>query len=277
MKKYNLGHYNQLVILEFGLHGALLDGGDEKILMPKKYVPEGAKVGDEVEVFVYLDQEDRLVATTETALAEVGQYAFLRVAWVNKYGAFLNWGLTKDLFVPYSEQNRKMVKDAAYLVYIYIDDKTGRIVATAKLDRYVQLTTDAYEAGQKVSIQVWKQTEMGFKVIVDNCCAGLVYKNEVFRPLHIGDTMTAIVKTVRPDGRLDIALQNSGKQHVDDFSEQLVVALQDAGGFLPVGDSTSPEEIYERFAVSKKTFKKVVGTLYKQRIITIEDDGVRLL
>ncbi len=277
MKNYKIGHYNRLPVLEPCDHGVYLDGGEEKILMPQKYVPESVKVGDVVEVFVYLDQNDRLVATTEHALAEVGQFAFLKVAWVNKYGAFLHWGLMKDLFVPFKEQNKAMVKDKNYLVYIYVDDMTGRIVATAKLDKFVQLTTDVYHDGDNVNIIVWKQTEMGFKVIVDNTYAGLVYKNEIFQPIHIGDQLKAIIKTVRPDGRLDVALQSDGKVHIDDFSEKLLAKLKQEGGFLPVGDKTSPEEIYAQFSVSKKTFKKAIGALYKQHLIILENDGIKLL
>ena len=278
MKKYELGRYNTLSIVEFGEHGALLDGGDRNILMPKKYVESSWKPGDEVRVFVYLDQEERLVATTETALAKVGDFAFLKVAWTNKYGAFLDWGLNKDIFVPFKEQGKKMMKDHSYLVYIYIDDQTGRIVATTKLDRYINYETDGvYQEGQTVGITVWKQTDIGFKVIVDNQYAGLVYKNELFRPLQTGDRMEAYIKNVRTDGRLDISLQRSGKEHVMDLAEQILQALRAEGGFLPLPDSSTPEEIAEHFPVSKKAYKKAIGALYKKRIIAIEEDGIRLL
>ncbi|MDD7250502.1 MAG: S1-like domain-containing RNA-binding protein [Prevotellaceae bacterium] len=272
-----IGHYNTLRITGFTSHGALLDGDGETILMPRKYVTPELQTGDEVRVFVYLDQDDRLVATLEQPRGEVGQFCFLRVAWVNKYGAFLDWGLTKDLFVPYREQWRRMVKDASYLVYIYIDDKTGRIVASSKLDKFVQTQTDGYRVGQAVKVVVWKQTPMGFKVIVDGKYAGLVYRNEIFQPLHIGDKLDAYVKSVRPDGKLDIVLQTDGKRHVDDFAQQLFEALRQAGGFLPVGDATPADEIYSRFEVSKKTFKRAVGSLYKQGVITISDEGIRLV
>ena len=273
---YSLGRYNTLKILRFGIHGAQLDGGSEEILMPQKYVKREWKEGDEVRVFVYLDQDDRPVATTEDAKAEVGQFAFLRVAWVNKYGAFLDWGLTKDLFVPYREQSRPMVKDASYLVYIYLDEKTERIVATNKLDRYLKNTTQEFEEGQKVNVRIWKQTDLGFKVIVNDICEGLVYRNEVFQPLHIGDRLEAYVKTVRADGHLDIVLQNDGKHHVDDFAQRLFDALKEAGGFLPMGDNTSPDDIYNRFGVSKKTFKRSLGALYKQKVVEILPDGIKL-
>lgn len=277
MEKYKIGHYNQLEILELGEHGAYLDGGEEKILMPKKFIPENARPGDTASVFVYLDQDNRLVATTEQALAEVGQFAYLKVAWVNQYGAFLSWGLTKDLFVPFKEQNKKMEKDRSYLVYIYIDDMTKRIVASAKLDKFVEVSCDKYNTGDSVKVIVWKQTELGYKVIVDNTYAGLLYKNEIFQQLHIGEQLDAVIKSVRPDGRLDVALQRDGKFHVDESSEKILAALREAGGFLPYGDKTSPEEIYRQFGISKKTFKKSVGALYKKQLLSIEEKGIKLL
>lgn len=277
MEKYKIGHYNQLEISELGEHGAYLDGGEEKILMPKKFIPENARPGDTVSVFVYLDQDNRLVATTEQALAEVGQFAYLKVAWVNQYGAFLSWGLTKDLFVPFKEQNKKMEKDRSYLVYIYIDDMTKRIVASAKLDKFVEVSCDKYNTGDSVKVIVWKQTELGYKVIVDNTYAGLLYKNEIFQQLHIGEQLDAVIKSVRPDGRLDVALQRDGKFHVDESSEKILAALREAGGFLPYGDKTSPEEIYRQFGISKKTFKKSVGALYKKQLLSIEEKGIKLL
>lgn len=279
MKLYTLGHYNTLRIKEFCEHGILLDAGDgETILMPRKYVEDHLRLGDEVKVFIYLDQEDRLVATTEQALAEVGEFAFLRVSWTNRYGAFLNWGLTKDLFVPFREQRRRMVKDAAYMVYIYIDERTRRIVATTRLDGYVQMEAEGYHAGQEVSIQIWKPTDIGYKVIVDGRYGGLVYRNEVFRLVHVGDKMKAIVKNVRPDGRLDIALQKSGAALVEDFSQQLLKALQEAQEhFLPFTDKSPSDEIITQFSVSKKTFKKAVGALYKHHLIVLEEEGIRLV
>ena len=277
MNSFKVGRYNQLPILEFSPHGAYLDGGEKKILMPKKYVADNLEEGDLVNVFVYYDQDDRLVATTEQPLAEVGQFATLKVAWVNRYGAFLDWGVTKDLFVPFKEQYRKMEKGKSYLVYIYIDDKTGRLVATSKLDKFLQVESQGYHKGQEVNIIVWKQTEMGFKVIVDGVYVGLIYRNEIFQPLYVGEHLNAIIKNVRPDGRLDVALQCDGFVHVDDFSERLLTMLKSSEGFLPVGDKTSPEEIYHLFSVSKKTFKKAVGKLYKQKKISIETEGIRLL
>lgn len=271
----NPGHFNRLRIVRFTDHGAILDGGKVEILMPKSYVEPEMHVGDEVEVFVYFDQSDRLVATRERPLAEVGDFAFLQTAWTNRFGAFMDWGLMKDLFVPFSEQGKTFVKGRSYWVYIYIDDRTGRIVGTSKLDRYLSIDYPQLATGQEVEILVWKQTDLGYKVIVENQFEGLVYRNETFAPIRIGDKLKAVVKNVRPDGKIDIALQHSGKKLIDGFAQALMHELYEAGGFLPYGDHSPAEEIASRFHVSKKTFKKTVGTLYKQRAIEIGEDGIR--
>lgn len=272
-----IGHYHTLKIIRFTDHGAMLDGGDCEILMPKSYTTEDMHPDDEVRVFVYLDQSDRLVATTEQPLAEVGEFAYLRVAWTNKFGAFMNWGLMKDLFVPFSEQRHHFEQGRNYIVYIYVDDKTGRIVGTSKLDRCFSEEQPQLSEGDEVNVLIWKETDLGFKVIVDNAFEGLIYKNEIFRPIHIGDRMEAVVKALRPDGKLDIALQNAGRKLVDDVAEKILAALREADGFLPVGDHTSPEEIAARFQTSKKAFKRTVGALYRHHVVTIDEDGIRLV
>jgi predicted RNA-binding protein (virulence factor B family) len=255
-----------------------LDGGRVgEILMPNAYLERGVRVGDQVNVFVYLDQEERLVATTESPLARVGDFAWLRVAWVNEYGAFLDWGLMKDLFVPFREQKMRMEKDRYYLVYIYIDEDTRRIVGTAKVERWLQPAPAAeYHRGRQVELLVQQKTELGFKVIVDNAYSGLVYRDQVFEEPHAGDRLTGSVVNVRPDGKLDVSLQRLGKQRFQDFAEVLLEELQTAGGFLPYTDKSDSSEIAERFGVSKKTFKRAVGTLYKNRNIVLEEKGIRL-
>ncbi|MDD4759265.1 MAG: S1-like domain-containing RNA-binding protein [Bacteroidaceae bacterium] len=272
-----IGHHHSLKIVRFTDHGAILDGGDSEILMPKKYTTEDMRPGDEVNVFVYLDQSDRLVATKEEPLAEVGEFAYLRVAWTNRFGAFMNWGLMKDLFVPFSQQRHHFEQDRSYIVYIYVDDKTGRIVGTSKLDRCFSEEQPDLEEGQEVNVLIWKETDLGYKVIVNNAFEGLIYKNEIFCPIHIGDKMEAVVKTLRPDGKIDIALQSAGRKLVDDVAEKILTALRDADGFLPYGDHSTPEEIAEHFQVSKKAFKRTVGALYRDHVISIEDDGIRLV
>lgn len=272
-----LGDYNTLRITRFTDHGAYLDGGDlGEILMPKAYVKREMRPGTEVNVFVYLDQSERLVGTLETPLARVGDFAFLQVAWVNEYGAFLDWGLMKDLFVPFREQKMPMQQGRSYLVYIHIDEETQRIVATAKVERYLQpARTSDYHRGQEIEIIVQQKTPLGFKVIADNRCAGLIYDNQIFETEpHAGDVLSATVVNVRPDGKLDLSLQRIGKGRFRDFANLLLDELRDAGGSLPFTDHSDPDDIQERFGVSKKTFKRAVGTLYKNRKIIITDGGI---
>ena len=275
-RKLSLGRTNRLTVVRFAEHGAYLSGGPEDILLPTKLVPEGLKIGDEIDVFVYLDSEERLVATTETPLAQVGDFAWLQVAWVNNYGAFLNWGLLKDLFVPFREQKMKMQKDRSYLVHVHLDPETYRIMASAKVERYLSTDYPPYHGGDEVELLIWQKTDLGFKAIVDNKYAGLLFDDEIFRPLHSGDRVTAYVKQVRPDGKIDLSLQKKGQRAVVDFSDTLLQHLQTNGGRTPLGDKSPAEEIYAVFGVSKKVFKKAVGDLYKRHLITIEPDGLRL-
>lgn len=274
-----LGNWNDLTITRFTDHGAYLDGGEVgEILMPKSYVEDTMRPGDLVTVFVYLDQEERLVATTETPLARVGQFACLRVNWVNEYGAFLDWGLMKDLFVPFREQKRRMEMGRSYLVYIYVDEATQRIVGTAKVERYLRAAgPDEYRRGSEVEILVQQPTELGYKVIVDNACAGLVYHNQTYARLAPGERLRGFVSNVRPDGKLDISLQSLGTDRFRDFAEVLCEELEAAGGSLPFGDASSADDIAGRFGVSKKTFKRALGTLYKQGRVALQPEEVRLL
>ncbi len=274
-----LGDWNELKIKRFTEHGAQLDGGSVgKILMPARYVQRNMRPGQMVTVFVYLDQSDRLVATTETPLARVGDFAFLEVAWVNEHGAFLNWGLMKDLFVPFSEQKMRMEQGRSYLVHIHIDEETHRIVASAKVERYLQEPArKEYYRGRDVEVLLWHKTPLGFKVIVDNAYPGLIYDNQIYTELHSGERHIGQVITLREDGRMDVALGRIGKGRFRDFAEQLRDELAAApDGRLPFNDHSSAEEIAERFGVSKKTFKRAVGTLYRNREITIEESGIAL-
>lgn len=273
-----LGDWNTLRIVRFTDHGAYLDGGNvDEILMPRAYVTEEMRPDDEVTVFVYLDQAERLVATTETPLVRVGQFAFLRVAWVNEFGAFLDWGLMKDLFVPFSEQKRKMEIGEDYLVYVYVDEETQRIVASAKVERFMRPAPRDYHRDREVEILVQQKTPLGFKVIVDNAYAGMIYDNQIYTTPHAGDRFTAYVITCREDGKLDLSLQRLGKGRFRDFSDQLMDELKAEDGFLPYGDESSPDAIADRFGVSKKTFKRALGTLYRNHRITFVDGGIRLI
>ncbi len=274
--RLKLGGSNRLTVSRFTDHGAYLSGGPEDILLPRRYVSEQLKVGDEIDVFVYLDNEERLVATTETPRAQVGDFAWLEVAWVNNYGAFLDWGLMKDLFVPFREQKMKMQKGRSYLVHVHLDPETYRIVASAKVERYLSNDYPPYHGGDEVQLLIWQKTDLGFKAIVDNKYAGLLFDDEIFRYLHSGDRVTAYVKQVRPDGKIDLSLQKKGQKAVVDFSDTLLQHLQTNGGRTPLGDKSPAEEIYAVFGVSKKVFKKAVGDLYKRHLITIQPDGIAL-
>ena len=272
-----LGDYNNLKIVKRVSFGLYLDGDEDgEILLPAKYVPDGYDIGDIIKVFVYLDNEERLVATTEEPLAKVGDFALLRVAWTNDYGAFLDWGLLKDLFVPFSEQEGKMVKGNSYLVYVTIDRKSYRIYASARLDKFLSRTKPPYETDEEVDIIVWRRTDLGWKVIVNGNHSGLVFANEVFRDLKTGDRLKGYVKRVRTDGKIDIALQRHGVAGDDNFSMRLLSAIEAQRGFLPLNDNSSPDEIYSMLGMSKKAFKRAAGKLYKQRLIIIDDDGLRL-
>lgn len=274
--KLRLGQTNRLTVVRRAEQGLYLSGGPEDILLPNRYVPEGANVGDELDVFIYLDSEERLVATTETPLAQVGDFAWLEVAWVNQFGAFLDWGLMKDLFVPFSEQKMKMQKGRSYLVHIHLDPQTYRIVASAKIERYLSKDWPPYHGGDEVDALIWQKTDLGFKAIVNNQFAGLLFDDEIFRELHSGDRLRAFVKQVRPDGKIDLSLQRKGQKAVADFSDILLNHLRTNGGFSALGDKSPAEEIYALFGVSKKVFKKAVGDLYRRRLITIEDEGIRV-
>ena len=273
-----LGDYNRLKIIKEVDFGMYLDGGEAgEILLPTRYVPGHVAVGEELDVFLYLDQDERLIATTETPLARVGEFAWLEVSWVNEYGAFLNWGLMKDLFCPFREQKKKMEIGNHYLVYVYVDEQSFRIVASAKIERFLDKDFPPYQSGDAVSLLVQQKTELGFKVIVDNRFLGLVYQSQVFRPIHAGDHLTGYIQQVREDGKIDVSLQALGRKATLDFSETLLQYLQAHGGRCPLGDKSDAEDIKQAFLVSKKTFKRAVGDLYKRRLIIIENDGIKLV
>lgn len=275
----NIGQFNTLTITRFTDHGAYVDGGEVgEILVPKAYVTKSMRPGDTLELFVYLDQSERLVATTEQPLATVGDFAYLEVAWVNEYGAFLNWGVMKDLFVPFRQQKRTMEVGESYIVFVDIDEETGRLMATAKIDKHLRPAREHYyHRGEEVDLLVWQRTELGLKVIVDNCHAGLVYNDQLFAPEpKTGDRLRGTVVNVRPDGRIDVSLQRLGKSRFRDFAEVLYEELKAAPeGFLPFTDKSSSDDISARFGVSKKTFKRAVGTLYREKKIVLEEGGIR--
>lgn len=281
MKKILLGEKNTLRAMwrvDFGMY---LEGNEEgKILLPQRYVPEDLEVGDEIEVFVYLDNEERLVATTQEPKAMVGDFACLEVAWVNEYGAFLDWGLMKDLFCPFREQKKRMEKGKSYIVHVHLDEESYRIVASAKVEKYISpLPQDetAPKVGDAVSLLIWQKTDLGFKCIIDNKYAGLIYDKQVFRELHTGDRCEGYISNIRPDGKIDVELQKHGREHTEDFAETLLRYLQYCGGRCHLGDKSDAQDIYNQFHVSKKTYKRAIGDLYKRRLIAITENGIELI
>ena len=291
MKKILLGQKNLLKAawkVDFGMY---LEGDEEgKILLPTRYVPEDLEVGDEIEVFVYLDNEERRVATTLEPKAMVGDFAYLEVAWVNEFGAFLDWGLMKDLFCPFREQKKRMETGRSYIVHVHLDEESYRIMASAKVEKWLENDKLAktngksdeedgprLHVGDKVEALIWQKTDLGFKAIIENKYGALLYDSQVFKDIHTGDKVEAYITKIRPDGKIDIALQQSGRQHTEDFAEQLLRYLQYRGGRCRLGDKSSAEEIKEQFGVSKKTYKRAIGDLYKRRLITITEDGIELV
>lgn len=263
--------------VEFGFY---LDGGEQygEVLLPNGEIrPDiDVHIGEPLEVFLYLDTEERIVATTHMPLAQVGDFAYLEVAWVNNFGAFLHWGPQKDLFVPFREQKMKMMKGHSYIVHVHLDPETYRIMASAKVEHFLSQDFPPYRTGDQVELLIWQKTDLGLKAIVDGRYGGLLYDTQMFRTLRTGDRVKGYISQVRPDGKLDLSLQCPGQRGVEDFSAQLLRHLQMNGGQTPLGDKSPAEEVYALFGVSKKVFKKAVGDLYRQRLIEISDTGIRL-
>ncbi|MFN2394343.1 MAG: S1 RNA-binding domain-containing protein [Bacteroidales bacterium] len=262
-------------ILDFGVY---LDGGEMgEILMPTKWVPGNTKVDDELDVFIYFDSEDRPIATTLKPKAMVGEFALMKVKAVNRIGAFLDWGLDKDLLVPFKEQNAKMEEGRFYLVYLYVDSRSKRIAASAKLEKYLDIEPVSYETGQQVDLVIWTRSDLGYKAIINQKHSGLLYANEIFHDVFPGQQMKGYISEIRPDGKIDLKLQKSGFQNIDQFTSKLLDVLKSNDGFLPLTDKSNPEEIYKVLQMSKKNFKKSVGNLYRQKIISISENGVSLI
>ncbi|MEM1320842.1 MAG: S1-like domain-containing RNA-binding protein [Bacteroidota bacterium] len=258
--------------------GYYLDGGPYgEILLPNREVKTAAEAGQEMEVFIYCDSEDRLVATQRQPRARVGECAYLEVVSVNEYGAFLDWGLLKDLFVPFREQQDRMQEGQSYLVRVDLDEATDRIFASSRLKRYLKSQNETLEEGQEVQILIAQQTDLGYKVIVEHTYWGMLYRNEIFQPLRRGEAQRAYIKRVREDGLLDISLQKQGAEQIPEDAAQVLAELRAHDGFLPLNDKSQPEQIYNQLEMSKKAFKKAIGNLYKQRLITIQPEGIRLV
>ena len=272
-----VGKYNTLKIVKDLDFGVYLDGGNGKeILLPARYVPKNVKPGDEVEVFIYHDNEGRLIATTARPLATVGEFKFMEVKSVNNTGAFLEWGLMKDLLVPFKEQKMPMREGRWYMVYVHLDHITGRIVASARIDKYLDNVMPEYTFNQEVNLLVADETEIGYKVIINNLHWGLVYYNEVFRRLEKGEEIKGYIKEVRDDEKIDVSLVPLGYQKIEGLAGTILESLKSQGGFIAVHDKSAPEVIQSLFQCSKKSFKQAIGALYKQHLITLENGGISL-
>lgn len=272
-----IGRYNNLKVVKIVDFGLYLDGGDDgEILLPARYITELPQPGDEMNVFVYRDSEDRLIATTDRPFATVGEFAYLQVTAVNKVGAFMQWGLPKDLLVPFREQKVSMKQGGIYLVYIYVDDATKRIVASAKIEKFIGNRFPDYAPGTKVKALVYNHNELGYRCIVDNLYHGLIYQNETFRPVELGVEIDAYVKRVRDDGKIDLTVSPVASVRVERLAARILEKVRENNGRLPVSDHSSAELIQEMFECSKKDFKKAIGLLYKQRAISISPEHIEL-
>ena len=273
-----IGKINILDFVRETENGIYLNGGDlGEILMPQKFITPELRKLKQAEVFVYSDSEDRLVATTEKPLAMVGEFAFLEVVAVTRVGAFLNWGLPKDLLVPFREQKTKMLEGQSYLVYVFLDFQTNRIAASAKLDKFLDNTPVQYDTGEEVELLIAEETDLGYKAIVNNEHWGMLYRNQVFQSLSAGQKLKGYINKVRDDEKIDLLLEKPGYEKIDAISEKILNELEKNRGFLAVSDKTSPDIIQAMFGISKKNFKKAIGGLYKKKRIRFESDGIRLI
>ena len=278
MKSLKIGHFNRLKVKKTVSYGLYLDGLDQgNILLPLRYQPEAVKPGDYIDVFIYLDSDDTLIATTQKPKATVGQCAFLKVKEVNQIGAFLDWGLAKDLFVPFKQQNTRMKEGKDYLVYVYLDN-SARIAASSKIDWFLDEQADAHlKTGQKVQIEIWQASDLGYKAVINNQYIGLLYHNEIFQDIKPGQKLSAFIKNIRKDKKIDLTLHGQNKNKLDDLMVQIVSYLEKNQGVCFLTDKSPPEAIYKQFSVSKSRYKKALGKLYKQRLISITPQKIELV
>jgi predicted RNA-binding protein (virulence factor B family) len=273
-----IGQFNTLKIDRDTKVGLFLTNGKEDVLLPNKYVPKVFEIGEEITVFVYLDHEERPVATTLVPYIFLNEFALLRVNYVNQVGAFMDWGMEKDILVPFKEQARPMEKGKRYLVYLYLDEKTNRLVASSKTNQFLNNENVALEKNEEVDLIISHITEIGINVIINQKYKGLVYKDEVYNDaIRTGDKMKGYIKTVRQDGKIDVSLQVQGFESIEPNSEIILNELRASRGFLRLNDNSNPEDIKTVLKMSKKTFKKAIGLLYKEKMIEIKDDGIHLL
>ena len=273
-----IGRYNTLRVIKKVDFGLYLDGGEgEEILLPKRFVPPGVQEGDELEVFLYHDSENRVIATTQRPKALAGEIAMMEAVATTKQGAFLDWGLMKDLFVPLSQQEERMQEGHSYLVRVYIDEQTGRVAATQRIARFLSNDDLTVTEREPVDLVVYQKTDIGYKVIINNLHTGVLHYNEVFRELKIGDKEKGFIKTIREENKIDVALGERGYKRVEGEAEKILRLLQENDGYLPYHDKSDPDDIYEFFGMSKKTFKMTVGALYKQQKVELTKTGIKLI
>jgi predicted RNA-binding protein (virulence factor B family) len=272
-----VGDYNVMKVLREVDFGFYLDDGAEGILLPKRFVPTGLAVGDEIKVFVYHDSEGRLLATTQQPKGVVGEIVKLKAVTVTNQGAFLDWGLMKDIFVPKSKQLGGMREGAEYLVKIYIDEQTGRVAATEKIEPFLSNETLTVEENESVDLTVYRRTDIGYLVIINNKHTGVLHFNEIYQSIGVGDKMKGFIKKIRPDNTIDVVIGKQGYERVEDEAGKILRLLNENNGYLPYHDKSDPDEIYEFFGMSKKAFKMAVGTLYKQQKISLAKTGIKLL
>jgi len=271
-----IGQFNQLKMVREAPFGVYLQGGEYgEILLPNKSLPKGTLVGDILNVFVYFDSEDKIIATTRRPLATLNTFAFLKVVDVNHFGAFLDWGLEKDLLVPKAEQHRPMEKDKSYLVYLKQDNQ-GRIIASSKIDYFLDRTPAQFKPNEEVQLIIAETTPLGRKVIINNSHWGLVHQADIFQTLIYGKKINGYIKNIRTDGKIDVTLRQVGQKSINDLAQRVLSKLEQSNGFLALHDKSEPAQIQQMFAESKKNFKSAIGQLYKQGLIRIEEHGIRL-
>lgn len=273
-----IGQYNNLRIKKFVDFGLYLDDEEEgEILLPTRYMPKNVSVDDYIDVFIYADSDDTLIATTLTPLAVVGEASYLRVAAVNDVGAFLDWGLSKDILVPFGEQHREMEVGRSYIVYLYIDKYADRIVASSKINKFIKDEATCYENNQAVDLMIAGKTDLGYKAIINNEHFGMLFENDVFQNLKFGQKLKGYIKNVRADNKIDLTLQLINQDSRDSLTDRILFYLKNNDGQSTLTDKSKPEDIYKQFAVSKSNYKKALGGLYKKRLITIDKDKIQLL
>lgn len=282
-KRVKVGRTNVLEVVKRLPFGAYLSPGSnkksfdrEEILLPKRYEPEDCKVGDLLKVFIYFDSEDRIIATNETSLAQVDECAYLKVVDVNKVGAFLDIGLMKDLFVPFAEQEKRMEVGESYVVYVYLDEYSGRMMASSKLDKFLHETSHYHKENQEVDLLIYAETDLGYKAVMGSNYLGLLYSNEIFQTLKIGEKLKGYVKGMRADKKLDLTLQLPSQSTRSDLANQILDHIKEQGGSSKLTDKSAPDDIYKQFSVSKKAYKKALGALYKRKMIVIEKNKITL-